>query len=338
MSQYMWGDNETQYFYALTPELVLDAVEELGLQTTGRCLPLNSMENRVYEVEIEGDFENPSDAFRVAKFYRPGRWSAEQILEEHQFLQDLVDAELPVIAPIQYEGKTLFKLKEANLWYTLFPKKGGRAPDEMNDEQLEIIGRLLARLHSIGLGKQAKHRITLDTQSYGLGNLQFLLDNDFLPSHLRDPYKQAVETICSLSAPYFEKAKFQRVHGDCHIGNIIWRENFYLIDFDDMVVGPPVQDIWLILPGRDAEAIRQREVLLGAYETMHPFDRSSLALIEPLRALRFIHFSAWIAKRWEDPAFKDAFPQFESHHYWDIQLQDLNDQIRAIQMYQNNLY
>ena len=331
----MWGDKETQYFYQLSPETILNAIDVLGLKTTGRCLPLNSMENRVYEIEVDRDedeIKSVSDTSVIAKFYRPGRWTKEQILEEHEYLLDLQKEEIPVIAPIEINGKTLFTLKDHDIFYTLFPKKGGRAPEEMNAEQLEQMGRLLARMHNVGASKKANHRINLQVETYGEQNLKYLLDNKFIPPHLEASYKSLAEEIFTLSKPLFENVSATRIHGDCHWGNVIWRENEgpFFIDFDDMVVGPAIQDIWLVAPGSDQYAIQDRNIIIEGYESMRDFDYASLKLIEPLRTLRYIHFSAWIAKRWEDPAFKNAFSHFGSAHYWDNQVNDLRVQLQAI--------
>lgn len=331
----MWGDKDTQYFYELDPNRILDAMERIGFETTGRCLACNSMENRVYDVELKVDtseLESPSDAFRIVKFYRPGRWTKDQILEEHQFLYDLEAQEIPVITPITIEGESLFKMPDVGIWYAVFLKRGGRAPDEMNDEELAMMGRLLARLHGVGKQREAKHRITLSPETYGRKNLEFLIENRCIPPHLEKTYQDLAESIFDSCKDGFSRVFNQRIHGDCHIGNVLLgRQGLQIFDFDDMVNGPPVQDIWLLTPGHDADALRQRDVLLDAYESMTPFDWASLKLIEPLRALRYIHFSAWIAKRWEDPAFKTAFPHFGNPHYWDIQVHDLQEQLRLIQ-------
>ena len=338
-----WGpaDIKTRLFFELGIERVLKAVEVDGLKTTGRCLQLNSMENRVYEIEIDmGDKKpkNPSDRFRIAKFYRPGRWSKEQILEEHEFLLDLVDNEVPAIAPLKFkDGTTLKELQDTDMWYALFPKRGGRAPDEFSDEQLEQLGRLLARVHNVGATKLAKQRLRLSPDSYGLSNLDYLLKHQCIAKDCATTYENLVQQICQLSSPWFANAPYQRVHGDCHLGNILWGEQgLYLLDFDDMVMAPAVQDIWLLLPGRPNEDARVRHklnVLLDAYESMRAFDRSSLKLIEALRTLRYIHFSGWIARRWQDPYFQRAFPQFAAADYWQKQVQDLKEQLALLQGY-----
>ncbi len=338
MSDYVWGDSNTQFFYQLQPHLILDCVELLGFKTTGRCLTLNSMENRVYEVEIETeeDIASDSDRFVIAKFYRPGRWSKEQILDEHEFMFNLEDNDISVVAPLRFDGNSLFTTPDSSLFFALFPKKGGRMATDLNDEELEILGRMLARMHNIGSSKKASHRLSMTPDNFGMKNLDFLLETSFIPIHLKKDYEEVVKEICRNITPLFEGIKLQRVHGDCHWGNIIKRENLYFIDFDDMVNGPCVQDIWLAVPGEDEEALMARNKLLNAYESMRELDDKELKLIEPLRALRFIHFSAWIAKRWEDEAFKRAFVHFESEYYWQTQIFDLQTQLRKIQ-HQNAL-
>ena len=336
MGKSAWGDSETQYFFELSPDHVLDSVEEAGFRCTGKCVALNSYENRVYEVEIEiekQDWQHPYDNRKIVKFYRPGRWSKEQILEEHEFLKDLDTNEIPVVPPLPFKGgKTLNKTQVGNLWYALFPKVGGRIPQELDDDQLQWIGRLLARMHGIGFSKKASHRIRLNCETYGWANLDYLLGHKWIPPEIASGYKQTVESILTLSQPMFENILTHRVHGDCHLSNILWdKEGPFFLDFDDMVTGPPVQDFWLLLSGRDADGQADLESLLEGYEQMRDFDRSTLRLIEPLRALRFIHFTSWIARRWKDPAFPKAFPHFNTPHYWGQCLQDLREQLGYIQ-------
>jgi len=321
----------TQYFYEITPERILRAVETLGVRCTGRVLQLNSMENRVYEVELDLDdsesLASPSQRFRIIKFYRPGRWTKEQILEEHQFLADLRSDDIPVISPIKFgDGQTLHLEKDSEIWYTIFPKAGGRSPDELSDEQLERVGRLLARLHQAGKRRDAPHRVRLTPETYGRYNVEYLASSNTLPVEIVKSYSSIVENICQISGEWFKEAAYQRIHGDSHLGNVIWgRDGIFMVDFDDMAIGPCVQDFWLLLPGRDEEARRQLRVMLSAYEQLRSFDQREIRLIEPLRALRLVHYSAWIARRWQDPAFPRSFPHFGSNQYWREQLADLQE-------------
>lgn len=333
MSDYVWGDKETQFFYQLDPETILSSIDKLGYKTTGRCFPLNSMENRVYEVEIESNSTKPTDHFLIAKFYRPGRWTKEQILEEHAFLLELQESEIPVIAPHVIQGETLFLVPEHHLYFCVFPKQGGRAPHDMDEELLQMLGRFLARIHSVGAATKSQHRLHLTPDTFGRKNLHFLLESKAIPAQHAKQYQQLVEEICDISDPLFHGIETHRIHGDCHWGNVIYRENqgIYFIDFDDMVVGPAVQDVWLLIPGDDIHAKQDRAILVEAYETMRAFDHKSLKLIEPLRSLRFIHFAAWITKRWEDPAFKRAFSFYGTDQYWVDQMKDLSNQLHKIQ-------
>jgi len=336
MSESSWGSGSTQFFYSITPERVLDAVESAGIRCTGRCLALNSFENRVYDVELETEDgsppRHPTQYRRVVKFYRPGRWSKEQILEEHEFLNDLVAQEIPVIAPLTFpEGSTLQQTKEG-IYYTLFPKRGGRAPDELDDEMLRRVGRLLGRIHTVGASKKAPHRVHLTPETYGLANLEYLLEKGIIPEDIRPRYERAARGIIDVVTPWFREAEAQgkvhRVHGDCHLGNLLFGgEGAFFLDFDDMVVAPAVQDLWLVLPSRDRQKL---ELLLEGYEEIRDLDRRTLRLIEPLRALRFIHYTGWVARRWEDPAFPQAFPQFGSVRYWSDETEDLERQWRII--------
>jgi Ser/Thr protein kinase RdoA (MazF antagonist) len=337
MQDALWGDQQTQFFFELTPERVMDALEALALRPTGRCIALNSFENRVYDVEIECEQDNLQDKHlwanrRVLKFYRPGRWTEEQILEEHQFLSDLVKAEIPAIAPIAFGGDvTLHQMQVGQIWYAVFPKCGGRAPDELSPEQVRWIGRLLARIHNVGAARESRHRIKLNPGTYGRKNLEYLLSEGWIPPDFKSRYQKVVEDICKLIEPWFAGVSMQRIHGDCHLGNLLWNQNGpFFLDFDDMVRGPVVQDLWLLLSGRAAEGQRQLDILLEGYEELRSFDRSTLKLIEPLRALRFINYSAWIARRWKDPAFPQAFPQFGSHRYWSDETGDLESQLEMI--------
>jgi Ser/Thr protein kinase RdoA (MazF antagonist) len=332
MNDNPWGSKETEFFYSLTPDKILDAVEELGFKVTGRALALNSLENRVYEIEIENDkAEEKADTFVIAKFYRPGRWNIEQILEEHSFLLELSNQDIPVVTPILYEDKSLFTLKEGSIFYALFKKCSGRNLAEIPDENLEQVGRLIGRMHSVGASKVFKHRIELNTKNYGFNHINFLENENLIDINIKTQYLEVANQICKITEELLSKFKAHRIHGDAHIGNLLsGREGFFWVDFDDSLTGPPVQDLWLLAPGRDDEAKFLRDKLLTGYEQFNTFDNASLKLIEPLRALRMIHFSAWIGKRFEDPSFKKVFPDYGSYNYWNDQFRALEEILRLI--------
>ncbi|MFK7873804.1 MAG: serine/threonine protein kinase [Oligoflexales bacterium] len=329
-----WGDEQTQYFYELTPDKIFQAFDSIGLRSTGRCSTMFSMENRVYDVELQLP-DTPKHRWehhRIVKFYRPGRWSQEQIQEEHDFLNDLCEAEVPVIAPLALsDNQTLVKDSATELFFTLFPRVGGRTPDEFSLEQIPQVARFMARMHAVGSKKTALHRMSITPETYGLNHLDTLLSGRFMPNDLHAEYKATVESICQMTAPWFEETTFQRIHGDCHKGNILMTpEGATWLDFDDMLMGPCVQDMWLLIPGFEKPGII-RDTFLEAYESMFNFDYKSLRLIEPLRALRYIHFSSWIAKRWDDPVFPATFPHFNERGYWVEQLNDLKEQLHLIE-------
>ncbi len=312
-------------FFELTPQHILEAVEAIGFRSTGRCFALNSLENRVYEVEMEDE-----NRF-VGKFYRPNRWTKEAILEEHGFLGDLAKAEIPVAQPMVMGNSSTIGKTASGILFAVFPKVRGRVPQELDQQQYLQLGRFLGRLHTVGASKSAQHRMALTPQTYGLAPLKFLDEKGFLPMELASQYKAKVIELVDLIAPWFENIHVQRIHGDCHMGNLLYNgDGPFFLDFDDMVIGPPVQDIWLIAGGSDEQGKRDREIFLKGYCEMREFEMASLRLIEPLRALRFIHYSAWIAKRWDDPAFPRAFPEFNTYKYWLSELQDLQKQLDLI--------
>jgi len=323
-------NDTTQAFFELTPDKVLAAVERLGVRCTGRILALNSMENRVYEVELDIDLPSKApkwEAFRVIKLYRPGRWSEQQILEEHEFLFEAAKADLPVVVPNVFpSGKTSEALPNTSIHYAVFPKVGGRLLDELSDDELEQIGRLIARLHSVGGMHPFRHRLVLTVQSYGYDNLQYLRDNKLIPATVEAHFFRIAERIFSTTEPWFKEVPQQRIHGDCHLGNILWLwSKCSVVDFDDSLMGPCVQDLWLLTPGRDEDSMRRQDVLIRGYSSMKYFDHGSLRLREPLRALRMVHFTTWIAKRFEDPAFKQVFIDYGSERYWREQLVALQE-------------
>lgn len=314
----------TDLFLSLTPERVLDAVDRGGLRSNPVCYALNSFENRVYEVELE-------DRTRVvAKFYRPGRWTAAQILEEHRFLSELDTEEIPV-CPVRAfpDGDTL---KEAEgILYCLFDRRGGRSPDELDDTALARLGMFLGRMHNVGASRGEVDRPELTPDTYVRENVDWLADHHSLPRELETRYFDAALEIAAIADHYLEDIPRHRLHADLHLGNILFRDGLLRVyDFDDMRIGPAVQDIWLALPGRDAEALRQREILLEAYERFRLFDRKTLRLVEPLRGLRMVHYATWLARRYHDPAFQIAWPQFGTSEYWSRETDDLVEQLAYI--------
>lgn len=317
----------TDLFLSLTPEKVLAAVEAGGLATNPVCYPLNSFENRVYEVELQ-------DRTRiVAKFYRPGRWSEEQILEEHQFLEDLDAEEVPVATVRPFpDGGTLRRMD--NIFYSLADRKGGRAPDELTDASARRLGMLVGRLHNVAVRREAPHRLRLSADTYIREPIDWLAAHGRVPAHLRERYFGLALTIADLADRMMEAVpadQLHRIHGDLHLGNVLDRDGqLRLLDFDDMLTGPAVQDLWLALPGRDRYTLRQREAFLEGYEQFRLFDRTTLRLIEPLRALRVIHYSAWLARRWHDPAFPAAWPHFGTEEYWARETEDLAELLAVI--------
>jgi Ser/Thr protein kinase RdoA (MazF antagonist) len=297
-------------FFALTPDRVLDAVEVGGLRSTGRCLPLRAFENRVYEVELEDERR------LILKFYRPGRWSRETILDEHRFLLDLAEAEVPAVAPLDLgNGQTLNEVE--GILYAAFPKVRGRTLDELDAENRRRIGRTIGRMHAVGAARPAPHRPRLDVQRYIHEPLEVIAKGNFMPENIWPRYRDVAVRIAEAAAPLLAAVKPQRIHGDLHYGNILWTPDPVMVDFDDCLMGPPVQDLWLLSRGFDEDARKKaREDLIEGYELFREFDRSTLPLAEPLRAMRIIYMSGWIARRWEDPSFPPAFPNFKDVRYW----------------------
>ncbi|MBD1552187.1 serine/threonine protein kinase [Pseudomonas typographi] len=312
-------------FDTLTPDLVLDAVESLGYLSDARVLALNSYENRVYQVGL--DVGEPL----IAKFYRPGRWSNEAIAEEHSFTAELAECEVPVVAPLQRDGQSLFE--HQGFRFALFPRRGGRAPEPGNLDQLYRLGQLLGRLHAVGATRPFKHREALAVDNFGEQSLQTLIDGDFIPPSLRPAYVSVARDLLSAVNEQWRRAahKSIRLHGDCHPGNMMCRDEvFHIVDLDDCRMGPAVQDLWMMLAGDRQERLGQLAELMDGYREFHDFSPRELALIEPLRALRLMHYSAWLARRWDDPAFPRSFPWFGNERYWGDQVLALREQLAAL--------
>ena len=310
----------------LLPAAVLDALEAVGYPTDGRLLALNSYENRVYQVGIE-DAEP-----LVVKFYRPGRWSRAAILEEHQFAAELAQQELPVVAPLaDPRGTTLHE--HADFLFALYRRQGGRAPELDQPDHLRQLGRLLARLHGVGAVRPFRHRPALTMEEFGQGAVAFLLAHDFVPVELRPAYESVTAHLLEKLAVRFAAAEgvaHLRLHGDCHPGNILWRDGPHFVDLDDARSGPAVQDLWMLLSGPRAEMESQLAVLLDGYSQFRDFDPRELQLVEALRSLRMLHFSAWLARRWDDPAFPPSFPWFQEPRYWEQQILGLREQLALL--------
>ncbi len=314
-------------FAALTPDDILDAVEATGIRCDGRFLALNSYENRVYRIGVED--EPPL----VAKFYRPNRWSDAAIAEEHRFTQELAAHEIPVVAPIlDAHGNGLLRHKRYR--FALYPCRGGRAPELDNPEHLEQLGRFVGRIHALAATRAFEHRPHLDVESYARRPRAFLIEHDFIPAHLREAYESLTTELIEQIGSCFARAgdvRWLRLHGDCHLGNILWSEEGpHIVDFDDARMGPAVQDLWLFLSGdRDYMSERLGDLLEG-YTRFFDFNPMELHLVEALRTLRMIHYAGWLARRWDDPAFPLAFPWFNSTRYWEDHVLSLREQAAAM--------
>ena len=318
-------NDETPYA-DLSPAVILDALESVGFAPSGGLLELNSYENRVFQLELE------DATFVVGKFYRPHRWNDEQIREEHGFTRELADAEVPVVAPLARGGDTLFR--HAGYRFAIYPRQGGHSPNLENEENLRVLSRTIGRIHAVGSVRRFAHRGDLSVDQLGTGSRAFLLEHGFLPPDVEEAYATITELLLhrlGQDMARFRRGNEGRIHGDCHMGNLLWRgDTPHFVDFDDCRNGPAVQDLWMLLSGERDERERQLQVILEAYETFQRFDVSSLALIEPLRTLRIMHHAAWIARRWHDPAFPRAFPTFDSSRYWSEHVLTLREQLAAL--------
>ena len=310
-------------FSELTPDTVLDALDSIGQFSDGRLLALNSYENRVYQIGME---QGPP---LVAKFYRPQRWSDAAILEEHAFVQSLVEREIPVVPPMSVADKTLHVFKDFR--FAVFEKHGGRAPELEDPATREWLGRFIGRIHAVGALEPFRERPALTLQTFGEEPRDYLLRHDFIPLDLQAAYTSVVAQALDGVRRCYDRAGVVahiRLHGDCHVGNVLWTDDGpHFVDFDDSRSGPAIQDLWMLLSGERGEMVRQFTDLLVGYEDFMEFNERELHLIEALRTLRLIHYAAWLARRWDDPAFPLAFPWFNSQRYWQDRILELREQV-----------
>jgi Ser/Thr protein kinase RdoA (MazF antagonist) len=337
------ADTNAHPYELLTPDVVLDALASIGLWGDGRLTALSSYENRVYQISLESPAAEGSAGEAVgdtvvAKFYRPGRWSEVQILEEHAFAAELMAAEIPMVGPLVLQGRTLHQFNGFS--FSVSPRRGGRRPELEDNAVLEWIGRFLARIHSVGAAAPFACRPALDLQSFGYASRDLLLAGDYLPLDMASRWRAAFEEAMQVTEGVIKAAgpvATLRLHGDCHPGNILWTPEGapgagpHFVDLDDARTGPAVQDLWMLLSGDRPQCTRQLGALVDGYEEFRDFDRRELALIEPLRTLRLVHYSAWLAQRWSDPIFPINFPWFGTSDYWKGQVDMLVEQTEAMQ-------
>jgi len=316
-----------QDYNALDPDTILQAVESFGHVTSGRMLALNSYENRVYRIELE------SGGALVAKFYRPGRWSDEAIVEEHAFAYELADEEIPVVAPLAFDGATL--LQHGGYRFALYPLQGGRWPDLEYTEDMIWMGRFIARIHAVGRQRLFRHRAEISIRRFGTDAVEYLMSHGFIPAHLEQAYGTLTDDLLLTIGQRFEQAgdfASLRLHGDCHRGNVLWTDRGpHFVDLDDCCNGPAIQDLWMLLSGERSEMTVQMIDLLEGYEEFASLDLAELNLVEALRTLRMMHYAAWLARRWQDPAFPRAFPWFDSVQYWEQHILELREQLARMQ-------
>jgi Ser/Thr protein kinase RdoA (MazF antagonist) len=312
----------TPPYAGLTPHCVLDALDSVGVRGDGRLLALNSYENRVYQAWRE------DEAPVVAKFYRPARWTDAQILEEHALTAELAEAEVPVVPPLAFDGATLHRF--GGFRFAVFARHGGRAPELDRRDTLVQLGRYVARIHTVGAMHPFVHRPALTVEAFGIESRDYLLVNEFVPEDLRPAWTSVANLALDALGRTYERADVAtlRLHGDCHGGNVLWTDaGPHFVDFDDARTGPAVQDLWMFLSGDRPAMETQLAAILEGYESFRDFDRRELALIEPLRTLRLLHYSAWLARRWDDPAFPAAFPWFGTNRYWQDRILELREQV-----------
>ncbi|QCR37954.1 serine/threonine protein kinase [Nissabacter sp. SGAir0207] len=311
-------------FHALTPDLILDALQQTGIYVDSGLTELNSYENRVFQ------FMDESRKRYVVKFYRPERWNEAQLREEHEFAAELNEGEIPLIAPLAVAGETLHHYQ--GYFFTLFPSAGGRAYEVDNLDQLEMVGRYLGRIHQVGGERLFTARPTIGLEEYLTQPRQVLESSELIPDGQRRAFLAATDDLIQATAQRWQPEwQSRRLHGDCHPGNILWRDGPCFVDLDDARNGPAVQDLWMLLHGDKAEQRIQLDILLEAYGEFTDFDQRELALIEPLRAMRMVHYLAWVARRWQDPAFPRSFPWMTESHFWERQMLTFREQIIQLQ-------
>lgn len=344
------SSNANLLYQDLTPDRLLNAIESVGYQCDGRVLALNSYENRVYQIGIEGRFRHPAsddtstslhgdDVPIIAKFYRPNRWSNAAILEEHAFALELVAHELPVVAPLQDDaGRTLHEFE--GFRFALFPRRIGRTPELDDPDTLEWMGRFIARIHAIGALKPFVHRAIVNIESFGVEPYAFIMEQGFIPAELQQTYRSVMDDVLLRVRRCFAQAgdvAHIRLHGDCHPGNILWSPlgsplaGPHFVDFDDCRSGPAIQDIWMLLSGERAAMNAQLMYVMEGYNEFYDFNPLELHLVEALRTLRIIHYAGWLARRWEDPAFKMSFPWFNTQRYWQDHILALREQMSLLE-------
>ena len=314
-------------FALLSPDMVIDAVESSGLVSDARVFALNSYENRVYQVGIEESVPI------IVKFYRPQRWSTAQILEEHEFSLELADLEIPIVPPIKNaEGKTL--LEYEGFRFAIFERRGGHPPEFDNLDNLLVMGRFLGRMHQVGSMREFQTRNTLSIELFAKKNVSFLLEHDFLPPDLRKAYESLAQDLITRMYSIKKEtrqAKLIRTHGDCHIGNVLWRDDTpHFVDLDDCMMAPAIQDMWMLLSGSREQRLQQLAEIVDGYNEFYHFNPSELPLIETYRTLRLMNYSAWLARRWDDPAFPLSFPWFNTENYWAGHILELREQLAAL--------
>lgn len=311
-------------FQTLRPDTIIDGLFELGMRVDSGLTPLNSYENRVYQ------FQDEDRRRYVVKFYRPERWSADQILEEHQFTLELAQDELPVAAPLLFNDGTLHQ--HQGFYFAVFPSLGGRQFESDNLDQMEWVGRYLGRLHQTGRKRRFVVRPEIDVDEYLLAPRKVFEHSTLIPAGLKEDFLRAADKlIAEVMAQWHGNAKTLRLHGDCHAGNILWREGPLFVDLDDARNGPAIQDLWMLLNGDKAEQRMQLETIVEAYEEFSPFDVAEIALIEPLRAMRLVYYLAWLLRRWDDPAFPINFPWLTGEDYWHGQIATFLEQVKVLQ-------